>query len=308
VLALPTPPCKSTFFTCRIFLPAARGRAYRGSMSTLCKHTCLVALSFVLVMPSCAPDLTVSSSSSGGMGGSGGMGEASSSSASSSSGMGGSSSSSGSGLMLGADCNNDNECASGTCEDDVCCADDCSGDCIKCDVDGSLGTCTQVAIGTEECDAIGELCDANGKCACGVSVPPTGVNCPAPWINGPTLGSCVLQCDQLQECANTNTICPAGFDCIIECTGKDGCRDSTFTCPNMHKCSIVCAGNDNNACRNSIVNCSKTGPCDITCGVATDSCYNTTVACGENQCSATCAGGTKPNLVVASGSCGVQGC
>jgi hypothetical protein len=65
----------------------------------------------------------------------------------------------------GDTCMSDLDCLGGQCEDGVCCASDCSGDCKRCDVAGSVGTCQNVAAGqTSGACGGGSACNGTGAC------------------------------------------------------------------------------------------------------------------------------------------------
>lgn len=57
------------------------------------------------------------------------------------------------------------QCASGNCVDGVCCDTSCATDCQSCNVNGSVGTCTDVASGGTDGMCSGtSVCDGNGNC------------------------------------------------------------------------------------------------------------------------------------------------
>lgn len=68
----------------------------------------------------------------------------------------------------GAQCGENNECATGYCSDGVCCNKACS-ECARCDVPGSEGTCQLLAPGApDDQGACGDsTCDGLGHCALG---------------------------------------------------------------------------------------------------------------------------------------------
>ena len=65
-------------------------------------------------------------------------------------------------------------CASGLCQQGVCCASTCSGTCASCALTGTLGTCTNIPAGTDPLNACTDAtaatcgtdgtCDGSGKC------------------------------------------------------------------------------------------------------------------------------------------------
>ncbi|KAB2962305.1 MAG: hypothetical protein F9K16_09405 [Thermoanaerobaculia bacterium] len=60
-------------------------------------------------------------------------------------------------LVLGVACDEASDCISGFCVDGVCCDSSCGGLCRRCNVAGSLGTCSPISSGTDpdnECGAV----------------------------------------------------------------------------------------------------------------------------------------------------------
>lgn len=109
----------------------------------------------------CSTPTASSSGGANGVGGAGGSG-ASSEGGSATTSAGGSESG-----TNGAPCADDSECLSGSCEDAVCCATVCDGECVACDIPGNVGTCTPIEAPTDpdgECP-LGALCDGAGSCA-----------------------------------------------------------------------------------------------------------------------------------------------
>ena len=57
------------------------------------------------------------------------------------------------------------QCASGVCEDGVCCDMNCMGSCRRCDLAGTEGTCTNVPNNTESGSCNGtQHCNGSGMC------------------------------------------------------------------------------------------------------------------------------------------------
>ena len=286
--------------------------AYRDTMSPCRISLRIVGISIVAMFSACAPDLTVapgtSSSSSGGTGGDGGASASSSSSSSASSSSSSASSSSG---LLGANgtpCQTHGQCASGVCQDGVCC-DTLCGTCHQCDAPDSMGTCTPIGVGKDDCATPGELCNGANLCECGVALPTTGTSCPPPWVDGPNPGMCILSCSSQDACKDMTVTCPAGFGCFVNCSGSGSCSGNTvIQCPEKHHCALNCIGKD--ACKgaNVQVQCSSDGPCRIECANATGACgYGPKLICGDNACAAICSGTNKPTIV-ANNSCSPTGC
>ena len=85
----------------------------------------------------------------------------------------------------GQSCGGNAECMSNVCQDGVCCNNGCAGACARCDIPGSIGTCTNVApgeqvagcTGTSACDGSngckkvnGQACAAGSECVSGFCV------------------------------------------------------------------------------------------------------------------------------------------
>jgi hypothetical protein len=64
----------------------------------------------------------------------------------------------------GTACANDFDCASGACSNGVCCNTSCNGQCDRCDVPGSIGTCVQLAALSQGNCPVAQACDAGGVC------------------------------------------------------------------------------------------------------------------------------------------------
>ena len=63
-----------------------------------------------------------------------------------------------------ATCHSDGECASGHCEQGVCCATTCVGPCRSCALLGSTGVCQPVPAGIASTCSFGFACDGQGAC------------------------------------------------------------------------------------------------------------------------------------------------
>lgn len=284
--------------------------AYRGAMFKRFISSNFIVLSVLAAVPACAPELQVGSqTSSGSMGGAGGMDGSSSSSGGGSVIASGSGSSSGGGSgMLGAACTLASECVNGLCVDGVCCKEACDGACVSCNQTGSPGACLPVSVGTDECAAQGEQCNANGVCACGVSKLPVTTDCPTGWAQGPKPGICVFSCAAPGDCAVNKIKCPPGVDCIVECSGPNSCSgiDAEVECEPDHACTVSCTGPA--SCQDGFrLRCSDNGPCQLTCSGDMSACLNGELRCGSNACQAICNGATKPKIDVGN-SCNAQGC
>lgn len=64
----------------------------------------------------------------------------------------------------GSVCAASGECASGFCVDGVCCSTSCTGTCKRCNVAGSIGTCTNIPAGTDPDNECTGNCNGAGAC------------------------------------------------------------------------------------------------------------------------------------------------
>ncbi|MDI1475099.1 hypothetical protein [Polyangium sp. y55x31] len=237
----------------------------------------------------------------GGAGASGGGGAAGTGGAGANGGAGGTgngSSSSGGGLTKndGAPCLVGIECNSGHCTDGVCCNEECKDACHACNQPGDVGSCQPVPVGADACSTPGELCDAEGTCACGVAKPPTGQSCPGGWLES-SPGTCLKTCGGGQ-CRNTTIDCPAGFHCVVDCNGMDACSDGTvINCPAGHACEVICSAKNTCQGMGGKVQCSADGPCKLTCSGSHGTCQDLTFTCGDNLCEASCTSTYKATVV-----------
>lgn len=164
----------------------------------------------------------------------------------------------------GATCATDNQCASGPCVDGYCCNSACTNRCQACDVDGSVGTCTNVVGaphgGRTACAGDGSLCagSCDGTSATACAYPGSDVSCrtascsngtatraatcagtgSCPAIQQDTCGvyvcgaaACKTGCTADSDCA-TGYLCSLGscasaFGIVASVSGGHG----TFTCP-----------------------------------------------------------------------------
>jgi len=183
------------------------------------------------------------------------------------------------GQPLGTSCLLATECESGFCADGVCCNNACTGVCMACALQGSLGTCMPAYLGSDprnECDDMGATsCGTNGACdgtgAC--QKYPSGVICAPQACTGSTLKS-GARCDGDGTCvAPTNQTC------------------APFICGSDSKCLVICANDGDCVAPNSCINgsCGKK-PIGATCGNAAEcnsGMCEQGVCCGTT-CTGTC--------------------
>lgn len=216
---------------------------------------------------------------------------------------------------LGHLCTAGTECATGICQDGVCCDEGCAGACESCAGagGGSPGICAPVPALQDpdgECSAPALGCDGQHGCAsCGDTASPIGGTCPGVCDRCDGGDTCVIDCDVDAECSAATSPaidCPAGWHCEVLCTGADACRDNTIRCPADYACTVTCP-DSSHRCEDAVIQCSERGPCSVDCGGG-DTCRGTIVECGENECAATCDGGDVPALPECAGSCACTEC
>ena len=139
-------------------------------------------------------------------------------------------------LPQGAPCSQNEECASGSCADGVCCTNACFGPCRSCNQPNANGVCQAYSVDTDpESECGGAKC--NGAGACGVGPPPgrsNGELCTSPTqcLSGfCTDGVCCASAcnDPCQTCGSGACQAIKRADDIPECTGGR-------TCNNKGKC------------------------------------------------------------------------
>ncbi|MFO0760464.1 MAG: kelch repeat-containing protein [Byssovorax sp.] len=146
----------------------------------------------------------------------------------------------------GASCSTGYECGSGHCADGVCCDEACDGLCRTCAAEGSVGTCTHAAAGTDprvECGQGGpcdDVCDGEGAC-----VDRVGQVCSAASCQDD--GTVVLEA----RCIARGGGCPVltlacePFQCGDRGGGASGCLDA---CTSVDDCAPGYACDPAGAC------------------------------------------------------------
>jgi hypothetical protein len=181
-------------------------------------------------------------------------------------------------LLIGQACASSAECASGFCADGVCCNAACTGDCVRCDMPGFVGTCATIAAGAppktpgacpveivQTCGTDG-TCDGAGNCRLQPLLTPCGSGrCDGDAIVG------AMVCDGRGHCrTGPMTICvpfhcdPATNQCRLRCATDADCASPA-------KCL-------NGGCRTpSIIPCARNADCasgtcsgGVCCNVACD--------------------------------------
>ena len=213
-------------------------------------------------------------------------------------------------LPIGAECSDNQACASGHCADNVCCDQACVGECVTCGQLGLFGTCvarTGAGCGTGQvCDSSGSCsqidggvcmtvaeCSSAPACADGVccnescnakcescaqleSGNADGLCAPAPEADGECGG---LGCVGQGQCCG-DALPPTASGCPSECTG--GCAGGV--------CSIAC---DNaNACKADNIVCPPGLDCAVEC-MGKHACQDAAIDCPpDHACDLLCSNPT----------------
>ncbi len=188
-------------------------------------------------------------------------------------------------LSSGITCSLDGDCDSTHCVDGVCCATTCDGNCNRCNVAGSEGTCTDT---NSDCTGNCDVC-SSGNCEASVSLctgncdqctgSGTEYNCSA------NVALCTGNCDQ---CTGSGT----SYNCSANaslCTGNCDICSGSGTAYNCAASAALCS-NTTASC-----NCSGSGTV-FNC----QSCPDTYGVCGHPTCSSYTCGNAYSNGVACS--------
>ena len=181
-------------------------------------------------------------------------------------------------LDPGFSCTDPNECVSRTCVDGVCCTSACTGACDACNVAGSVGQCTAVAVGSPGAPSCAPFV-CYGTADCPVSCT-TDVQCSSTtYCLG---GSCVPRqatgavCATPRQCGSG--FCADGVCCNASC---DGACDSCNLAGAVGQCTVLSAGSPGApACAPYV--CTGAATCPVTC--ADDSSCTGLTVCAEGVC------------------------
>jgi hypothetical protein len=225
-------------------------------------------------------------------------------------------------------CEADNECASGKCQQKVCCSSSCTGACRSCALPGSAGTCSNIPAGGSSagaCPNDGQmtckrngLCDGGGNCAQYTA----GLTCAAASCSGDTIigtsicdgsGSCQpggnTQCRPFTCNANgtCKTTCTTNSDCVSPSTCMGGTcgggKSNGTTCVAGTEClSTFCAPQGvccDDACNGTCESCNQAGSVGTCKSVPADQPPSPPAQCAD-QGAASCGNNGKCN---GSGAC-----
>lgn len=122
--------------------------------------------------------------------------------------------------------------------------------------------------------------------------------------------TCVIDCEENDNCDETTIVCPAGFNCQLVCSGKEACSGTTLVCPEGLACDMLCDGGQR-VCEDAVLTCaqSSNGSCKMGCKFK-GSCVDAVVNCGPGQCTTECpkSGMNKPTLKSSEASCLPEAC
>ena len=174
----------------------------------------------------------------------------------------------------GTVCSLGSECCSNNCMDGYCCNSTCSGNCDRCNVAGSLGTCTDV---NSDCAGTGASCYcSSGSCqTCSNTVSSCNCSGYACQACPDTYGLCGEPTCSSYACGNTPYANTTDCGTCVKCNGSGSCNnyyaigttDSTApgTCTGTH---YRCNGNG-----------SCTAPCSAT--ISCDPLVDPYLKCGD---------------------------
>ncbi len=222
----------------------------------------------------------------------------------------------------GAACQNADECDSGFCVDDVCCASLCDANCMACTAakkgTGADGVCGPVEAGQDydgDCAPNPEKCDGTGACKLDVGETcATGTDCALGHCPGANLVCCNSACDQTCEsCLAADkgtgldgTCGPVALNtdpygqCTYECDGAGACQKAlgasclvadeceSSECIDFFCCEGPCAGTCM-ACADAYTSQGDGNCRPVTNGTDPDTdCNPTTEACFDNAGTGEC--------------------
>ncbi|MBI2394944.1 MAG: hypothetical protein HYV09_35570 [Deltaproteobacteria bacterium] len=188
------------------------------------------------------------------------------------------------------------DCASGVCNNGVCCSGACSGTCKKCEL--GTGACTSV-ISADDPDTCtgGSTCDASGACKAKAGQACTASSdCNSGICDGGIC--CAATCGTCQKCLASTGLCGAltGADDPDTCTGVKTC-DGTGTCKTKpgkactagSECAsgvcqdgVCCGGACSGACKTCVA---ESGACvSVTSSDDPDSCSGTSTCDAAGAC------------------------
>lgn len=125
-------------------------------------------------------------------------------------------------LQPGDECDEATDCASNFCTDGVCCNSTCLGDCVRCDITGSEGTCTNEPLGDDPDNDCGGT-DATDACQSGACNGAGACSVKADGTAGTPACPGFIFCD-----GNVDGACPADCATDLDCPGARFCDDAAL--------------------------------------------------------------------------------
>ncbi len=145
-------------------------------------------------------------------------------------------------LANGSTCTVGSACNSGFCQQGVCCATACAGNCSSCAIARSVGTCVVVPAGQDPLDQ----CADGGKAACGLDGSCDGSGNCQRYASGTqcAAASCSASTSQAAATCNGNGTCmtPATSRCTPYACGASACRTSCGANSDCASAAYVCTG------------------------------------------------------------------
>jgi len=236
---------------------------------------------------------------------------------------------------LGIECASAMDCASGFCVDSVCCdtsLDNCSGNCRRCNVAGSMGVCIDV---DSDCTGNCDVC-SSGNCVASASLctgdcdvcsgSGTAYSCEASnALCSNTTSSCACSGSgtafNCSTCPDTYGVCGhptcSSYVCGNETTSYDGTQCATCKQCSSGSCVSVAVGTSGYGCTATHYRCDGGGNCTAPCSTsvvcesqaATN--YSCTTLCANREyCTCKCAhqGGYDTNCPGTEQSCANYSC
>jgi hypothetical protein len=219
-------------------------------------------------------------------------------------------------LGNGKACTGNSDCASGNCNDGVCCKTDCNMTCFSCALPGNAGVCMPAPVGSnprsscpdEGASSCGRngVCDGAGNCqkyAAGTICQDASCVARQSVLASRCSADGVCVAGQMRSCAPY--LCDVGAKCLTTCTTDDDCA-------NGHKCDVAAGSCGKKALGTSCVDltecdsgfCSQGVCCSTSCA---GGCLSCALPGSEGACMPLTAG-TKPADPMACPSTGASTC
>ncbi len=215
-------------------------------------------------------------------------------------------------LAQGAACTANGQCQSGFCADGYCCNSACAGDCNRCDLTGTTGSCTTAPAGNggkSDTTGVAPSCGAyvcNGTAATCPATCATDANCAgADYCSGT---SCVPRLSAGAACTTANQ-CLSGFCADGVCCNSDcaGACDRCDLLGSVGTCTLAPAGNGGKDDVTGASPACGTFVCSGASPTCPSSCSSDSGCAAGNYCFSPAAGGICTAKIKAGFSCSVNG-